>query len=384
MEKKIIQISLDNGYNGIKAVINKQLYVIPSDVVKVDFETVTSLSTGKEEDNLRYTAGTKTYFIGTAARRYLNSNKKDMKSKIENLVSEKRIVSEEYIIGLETALAFCLYKYSESNKDFSLKNLAEYEIQLAIALPHRVLKEYMPGVVANMAKKHSYVLNIGANEYKVEYTISDKNVLVYSQVIAAILGELLDDDGQACLPSDHPLNQLPTLVGDGGWYTFGLANVREGLTIYDNEAESNSDFAMNNICQLTCDNIKEKYGLEFVPREIEDRIINQDTKQRYKDKDGTFKTFDILEEREIASDIIVKELLDYMDSKYEDLVYTKNFLLTGGEGAAIYEKVKANKGPILGEDHILLTEGKFNGEKVDPMFAIAVGAYKALCGSMNN
>ena len=73
-------------------------------------------------------------------------------------------------------------------------------------------------------------------------------------------------------------------------------------------------------------------------------------------------------------------LIDYLNTKFEDLLDVKQMLITGGTGAAYYKHIssymKEKRGHLEGK--VLLTNYKFQGKEIEPVFAIAIGVYKTI------
>lgn len=79
------------------------------------------------------------------------------------------------------------------------------------------------------------------------------------------------------------------------------------------------------------------------------------------------------------------ELIDYINTKYENLVDIRQILVTGGTGAAYYEHileyVKGHRKHL--ETNIILTDYDFLGKKINPIYAIVVGMYKVLLNQIS-
>ena len=148
---------------------------------------------------------------------------------MKEFYDEHRFVSEEFSVGLDVAIALAIEKNGLYHEQQSL------DIRLIDALPHAYRSRFASTVVGRAAVEHRFSLKVGTGDEK-EYcfTINSENVFTVSQTIAAILGETSDEYGNIDEAKAYYLTQGPTLVLDGGYYTFVIVAVSRGGSVDDN------------------------------------------------------------------------------------------------------------------------------------------------------
>jgi CRISPR/Cas system CMR-associated protein Cmr5 small subunit len=388
MEK--IYISIDPGCDSFKVVINKTMFNIPSNVEEVVLKDIRNLvSASSPEKHLICHKNGESYAIGELAKTHMASSRTignyyggirdNQNRKIND--GQEYFLSNEFQVGIESMIGYGIYGYSLDN-NISIDELLKREIICSVTLPHGAVDEYSEPVISKVSGLHTYKMTIGqGNEIKFSYNIERTNVLIMSQVIAAIMGELLDDNGQ---PLDKvTINQFPTIVLDGGYRTMGIVNVRDDFFIDEREAESNEDFAMVNVNNHVSKIIKERFNVDMPEYLVEQNMNKKEFEQSYRDKENNnkFSKFNLKELKDYETDRVVRDMVEYLDKKFDDLRENKGILITGGTGAAYYNPLKTiyiDERSQFTKDQIILTNAPFNGKPCEPVFAIAVGSYKAM------
>ena len=208
--------------------------------------------------------------------------------------------------------------------------------------------------------------------------------MALSQAVCALLGAASDDEGYED-ENSKVLEKLPVLVIDGGYKTVGLFKLTT-IKMVD-EAESNSDLAMGTVHKRVADRLQHEYGRtnihQFsIPAIIDDPHTNGEINY---EKDGNTATVNIANLLGEECDKVCDELIAYINQKYEGLLDIKQILITGGTGAAYYsrimEYIQEHKSHLV--NNVILTNYKFLGAQIDPVFAIAVGMYKTLLNQIH-
>lgn len=385
---KLLLISVDPGFDFLKVVINGTSFKLPFNVEKTDEKQFNNMKV--DENFMLYRNGeNETWRIGTYARDLIFQNKdvKELEVKMNEFYTEKRFVTEEFAIGVSSAIAKALFNYSQDeNNDFSLDNLDEYSIYLVVALPHAIREDYNGPVISSLEGEHSFELTIGTSSpIKFEYKLPSDQIITTSQTIAAIYNETADDEGNLDEEKNFYLSNGPTLVIDGGYYTMGLVPVSVGGSIDNSKTESDSLHAMKNVNIKVADEIKDKrpdakhYTIEYLANK-------DDGKLKYLNKtDGNKVVKQEIDIKGIKKEKVKEvcdEFIEHLNNKYNSLLDFNYVLVTGGTGNEYYPHLKkyyVDETQILDADRLILSKNKFNGKDYSVEFAIAIGAYKALC-----
>jgi hypothetical protein len=309
--------------------------------------------------------------VGQYAREILFDDKRA----IDNFYTEQRFISDEFQVGLNTAIALGIEKNGLYDQQENLR------IHVIVALPHACRNAYAPTIIGSATGTHQFSLRCGQGELKFfRYTIRDGDVYTVSQTIAAILGETSDDEGDLDEDKFYYLSNGPTLVLDGGYYTMGMVVVSRGGSVDEAKTESNTSFAMANVNALVAEAVRSKrpdihhYAVEYLLSKDEGTI-------RYME-DGRAATIDLKKIREEKLAEVCSDLIGYLNQKYDNLLDFRYVLATGGTGASFYEQMLTHykAANLLDAEHFMLTSGLLYGEKHPIEFAIAVGAFKGLKG----
>ena len=251
---------------------------------------------------------------------------------------------------------------------------------MMVALPHGHKRQYSSSVVGAVSGRHCFKLQRGRGEMKMyEYTISEEDVHIVSQTIAAILGETSSDEGDIDEEKFFYLSEGPTLVLDGGYYTMGMVVVSRGGSVDEDMTESSHEFAMANVNEEVVRNVKDKlpklshYSIEYLCQEDDGRV-------KY-DNNGKVEWIDLRDIRAEKINVVCDRLIEYLYKRY-DMYDIKYILVTGGTGHCFYPRLLKTfcDNGLMDKEHLLLTTGLLNGEPHSIEYAIAIGAYKGLRG----
>lgn len=371
-----LYVAIDPGFDSMKIIANGVAYKFPFNVVETDERKLSDYA--MREDFLLYKGklGT-TYRVGQYAREFVFENKASMTDAMEGFYDEQRFISEEFSVGLDVSLALAI----EKNGLYECQN--ELEVHLIVALPHAYRAKFASTVIGRAAGEHTFSLKTGSGKEKdYHFTIENRNVKTVSQTIAAILGETSDEYGNIDEDKAYYLTQGPTLVLDGGYYTFGIVAVSRGGSVDDDKTESDTNHAMKNVNMKIADAIQQvrpdvkHYVIEY--------LLSKDGGFIRYLKEGKAEQIDLNRLRKQVMREVCADFIEYLNLKYNNLLDYRYVLVTGGTGACYYKQILNyyKQSGILDEQHLLLTSSTI-GEKRYPIeYAIAVGAYKGLKGSV--
>lgn len=399
-EKDII-IGLDTGFDATKIVINGLELKIPYNVVDITGqESSMMLGSGTEYILTHYLNG-KNYLVGEEARKLLieSSYDESMASHQATLNSFDKFETDYFEIGMLTAIGVALIRYSEALKNekeqhFDINDYSAYvrkdegrnkeldkfyknvNIYVGIALPNDIVDNAWEGVANKIAGVHSFDIELeGNNNFEVSFSIEKDCCTSLSQVRAAFLGLITDDDGAPLTTALVNPSKMPLLVLDGGYKTIGMFKLaRNGSVV---ESESNTSFAMSNVNQKVAEAMKEDYNRADIKEYKVEELASEGSPIVYipEGSDST-STCSINKIRDEKIEETCGELISYIDDKFHNFIDVKSVIVTGGTGKVYFEQIKKFIEEKRQPTEIYLTDYEFNGEKVSPTFAIAVGMYK--------
>ena len=373
MDTQNLYVAVDPGFDSMKVVANGKAFKFPFNVVETDERKMTDYRL--RDDFMLYQGreGT-TYRVGQYARELVYDNKE----KVDTFYTEQRFISDEFKVGLDTAIALAIEKNGFYEKQ------ADLNIHIMVALPHACRTTFSPTIIGSTAGKHWFRLRCGNGKFRTyTFTIQEGQVHTLSQTIAAILGETSNDTGMLNAEKFFYLSDGPTLVLDGGYYTMGMVVVSRGGSVDEAKTESNTQFAMANVNQCVADAVKDKrpdishYAVEYL-------IHKDNCTLRYMNGEKA-ETLDLKVLREEKMKEVCSELIDYLNRKYNHLLDFKYVLVTGGTGAMFYPQILHyySSANLLDKEHLLLTSCELGSGSLPIEYAIAIGSYKGLLGVVN-
>lgn len=401
-------ISIDPGYDATKIVINGLMFSIPCNVCDVtEFIDKNSMVGEKKAGFIlsHYIQGKK-YLVGEEARKLmLERHMRDQQVIKESMSNSfERFSMMETEINMMTAVGMALVLYGEHTKkskqqpildilpgndektrEHNEAELARFNVVIGVALPNDAVEDVWPTVERKLTGIHEVNFETADHFYHLKFNIPEKgHTMALSQAVCALLGAASDDEGEEN-ENSKVLEKLPVLVIDGGYKTVGLFKLTT-IKMVD-EAESNGDLAMGTVHRRVAERLKKEYERNnihqfSIPAILEDPHTHGEITYI---KDGNTSTVNIQTLLEEESEKVCDELIEYINKKYEDLLDIKQILITGGTGAAYYERfmeyIREHKAHLV--NNVILTNYTFLGKPIDPVYAIAVGMYKTLLNQIH-
>ena len=370
-----LYIAIDPGFDSLKVIANGIAFKFPFNVVETDERKMSDYALRNDFLLYKSPLGT-TYRVGQYAREMLFENKRSSEDGMQNFYTEQRFISDSFSVGLNVAIALSIVKAGLYLQQDTL------DIHLIVALPHACRNQFASTIIGKASGLHEFNLRCGTHaEQSFSFSISSDHIKTVSQTIAAILGETSDEYGNIDAEKAHYLTEGPTLVLDGGYYTFGMVVVSRGGSVDDTLTESDTTHAMKNVnLQITSaiasvrPDIKH-YAIEYL-------LSKEDGKLRYM-KDGHAEVLSLPELRTEKQREVCADFIQYLNQKYNNLLDVKYVLVTGGTGACYYHQMLQyyTQAGIMDKSHFLLTTSSLREKTFSIEFSIAIGAYKGLNGT---
>lgn len=382
MKDKLL-IAIDPGFDAYKIVVNEHTYHFSSKMLDVTTETygVDRRPKGSyylrlaEERNNRIVDYE--YLIGDVTELSMHSativaNNAQL---LSDLQATSKFSSDNFKISLQGALALALYLYQKDDKSFSFARLEknEYDVAIAVALPHDYVTKAWSTVKQFLQCKHDFKLYITDEdiEIPIQYDFSDALFMRDSQVKCAFIYEFTDDDG---FDDDNLMDKLPCVVIDGGYRTFGTFFLNKDYST--SVCKSNLDYAMSSVDTAVSSEVSRITGrTTFTALQVKEYLktqepINYGTKR--------ITPAELTEMYNRALTATANSSIKFLEKTME-LDDARSLLLTGGTGAAYFNIYKAYFNENYGDNLVpVLSDKPYHGKKIDAVFGVVLGLYKQL------
>lgn len=400
--KSFICVAVDPGFDSTKVIVNGIMFKVPNGTVDITGDTnkYLALNNNKKAKGYllsRYIPG-KEYLIGDLARKAtLEKTVREEQTLRQGMMdSEGRFLTKDFEVHLMTCIALALVKYSKLSVEQKLvpevdiknpEDLKNCNIVVGIALPNDWVDDIWPDLMKFLISSHHFSIENNEGTFDLSFNIKEGYAMALSQAVCALLGVTSTDAGETISDSEV-LSNLPCIVIDGGYKTVGMFQLTQALRV--SASESNTEFAMGNVHKNVARRLKEEFQRDNIeafqiPAILEgDGIINYlEKSQNGKEVSKQVNVRSLVEDE---MEKICKQLIALLNEKFENLLDTKEVVITGGTGAAYFNHLskylKEERGHLDG--HIILTSYKFLGKDIDPVYAIAVGMYKTLRNQVNS
>lgn len=422
MANKHFIISLDAGYNGFKTIVGEKTGEVTIQLMKFhDAANIEKCNMSrkitdlKEEDPLYVRAtnpvtGERVYYVGgyPAKNRYDFTNEFKTDDEFYDAIDEKneggkyaRFNTERFKMLVLASLFKAVNKLSGKSEELSkiMDNGNNFDLTIIVLVPHATLenddiKNSIINCIRNKDFHKNYMFSIDGIKdeemYELPEIIERAEILFESQTYASITCEVLNiiDEKLAGKKqvTDEDRNRefssnLPAFAWDCGGKTIGIARVEEDATI-NSKSESNTDYAITNICMNTSNSIYKQYKYRIPQEKIEayateERIINDFNEE------GEPVIIKIAPEYKKQIQATIKELFEYSMKEYKREMLTSNtFIVSGGAGELyadkllkyVREAVAENFGEeVADKKNYCKAKGKYGDVENGSIYSIATG-----------
>ena len=177
------------------------------------------------------------------------------------------------------------------------------------------------------------------------------------------------------------VKNLPAFAWDCGGKTVGIARVEEDASI-NSRSESNTKYAITNVCIRTADAIYDKYKFKIPQEKIEAYASAERVIEDY-NEDGEPVTIAIAPIYKKQLKNVIDDLFDYSIKNYKrEITTAKTFIVSGGAGTLyadrLLEKVKEAIAENFGEEraeskNYCKAKGKYGDVENGSIYSIATG-----------
>lgn len=393
-EKKLkpLIVVVDPGFSALKIIVNKHMYSIPSDVIDMtkNMDEYKEFSSFDSTMVLSECIEGRKFVVGEQTRKIRKSEKYQAEFDLKKsaMESEARFDTDDFEAQMLTALAYGIINYSqEKDVNMNVSDLSDYDIFVGIPLPHAYYESAFDKVKRIIEGSHEFDITIGDTKHHINFTIGKNRTVCHSQTMCLLLSESLDDEGNMIPTRKHYYDDLPALILDGGYGTFGIVEISEGYRIGLDKQESNTTFAMRNVNEIVAEriNAKTKGHPEIKEYNLEDIYKSNKSIIRYLDKSGSEEIVNTVDANIIRSEVIdeiSEDLIKHICSTHGDLLHIEQIIIGGGTGYAYAEKIKEFAEHKRGLRKVHLTDNTLDGKPIEPVYAVAAGMYKYAAGAV--
>lgn len=421
MAHKHFIISLDAGYNGFKTIVGEETKEGTVQLMKFHdaaniercnmSRKITDL---KEEDPLYVRATTPTgervYYVGgyPAKNRYDFTNELKIDDEFYDAIDEKneggkyaRFNTERFKMLVLASLFKAVNKLSGKSEELSriMEKDNDFDLTIIVLVPHAILdnsdiKESIKKCIEDKDFHKNYVFSIdGINDeqmYELPEIIERANILFESQTYASITCEVLNIIDEKLAGKKQVTNEdkdrefisnLPAFAWDCGGKTIGIARVEEDATI-NSRSESNTDFAITNICIKTSNAIYEQFKYR-IPQEKIEAYATEGRVIKDFNEENKAVIIDVAPEYKKQILATIKDLFDYSMKDYKrEMLTATTFIVSGGAGELyadkllkyIKEAITENFGEEVADSkNYCKAKGKFGNLENGSIYSIATG-----------
>lgn len=421
MAHKHFIISLDAGYNGFKTIVGEETkegtvqlmkFHDAANIEKCNMSRkITDL---KEEDPLYVRATTPTgervYYVGgyPAKNRYDFTNELKIDDEFYDAIDGKieggkyaRFNTERFKMLVLASLFKAVNKLSGKSEELSriMEKDNDFDLTIIVLVPHAILdnsdiKESIKKCIEDKEFHKNYVFSIdGINDeqmYELPEIIERANIKFESQTYASITCEVLNIIDEKLAGKKQVTNEdkdrefisnLPAFAWDCGGKTIGIARVEEDATI-NSRSESNTDFAITNICIKTSNAIYEQFKYR-IPQEKIEAYATEGRVIKDFNEENKAVIIDVAPEYKKQILATIKDLFDYSMKEYKrEMLTATTFIVSGGAGELYADKllkyvkdaITENFGEEVAESkNYCKAKGKFGNLENGSIYSIATG-----------
>lgn len=383
---KIINVSVDPGYNGTKVFVAGRAYRYDSVVISDKNQTLRNnggLSKKKMDSRIAVLQDGTKYIVGEYA-----IEMKAASDSIENdtsvddsleIYGTTRFSNSNFTVLVNAAVVTSIIRAKEEGA-LKITDLDDISVNLIMALPHAYVERATDELIEKFRTPFSFDIEIGASEAR-SVKLTYNHFVTISQALLTLCGFAADDDGVIKESFDESF--YPTLLVDCGYGTIGICYITAGGYVSE-KSESNTRLAMKAVNTATSEKLREM-GFSKSDNDVELMVTGQKKSVIHK----TNKVDDkwVTEETNVAelhSEIlrsVVGELVDRLFKEY-DLDTKQSILVSGGTGTQYFPELqkKICESGILEEERVILTEATYGGKTYPSIFTVAIGGMKFLNG----
>lgn len=314
-------IGLDAGYSSMKVYYEDGYFAFPSYARKIDDSMLQIFN--KKDILYRDLDINEVYILGYSAQEMISST--ETNDTYSESYARKRYGTKTFKILCNAALGIALEKKNDDR-----------EIIIQTGLPSSYEDADKPALIKALSKPARFEIKVGERPWKgFDLAIKEENISVMPQPAGSLYSVLINNKG-AYMPGARDILFGNCLVIDIGFGTFDFYGIK-GRAIACKE--STDEMGMRQVLYSTCKKIMNNYSedvrINALQRNLTTGVFTHLNEDEMKTEDVPLSP--LLEEanQEVFNDAMEKA--KGVTSSFRDYKY---LIVTGGTGAAWYDKIK--------------------------------------------
>ena len=349
-------VALDIGYSSVKGISPNSVFSFPSFARKFTGEMLKAGT--PDEKDIQYRANGETWNVGYTAQANLSQG--DTNDGLATLFGRNRYFSPMFLVLARTGLALGMMKNDYGNPNGE-------KLVLQTGLPPAYLRQDAPLLKETLAGNHNFEVRIGKGPWRhFEFTLDEDNIRVISQPMGSLLSAAMDNNCKQ-VPEANDYFTKNVLIIDGGFGTVDIFSVKR------REVEAPQSFdnlGMKAVFEDASNEIYKRYGMD-IPVHAFQKILSDGYITKLDRKTRTTENISIDDILEESNKKICMEMLNKVDTMYDNLIDYDYLLITGGTGAS-WNKIIREYYSGMGNIKFINTE---DPDRLSPIFNNVRGYY---------
>lgn len=324
-------IALDIGYSAVKGFAPNKYFCFPSFAREKNAEMAV-LGNPKNTDIFYRDENDKEWFVGSFAQDVLSVS--DTNDAGNTLYNRNRYFSPMFLVLARVGLALGM-------KDNSISggyNPEKHALFLQTGLPPAYRKQDTPLLMEALEGHHKFSMKVGTGQWK-EYEFDlDRNMMdVFDQPMGSVYSASKTSDGSSIVGENgRAYVDSRMLVFDGGFGTLDIYNIINRSIMSTNTFD---DLGMRAILQKSSDDLMDMYG-KHIPVHTIQPYLESGVVTVLNRKQHSTEQHDIYDVLKRNTDATCDLALERIESTFNGLEDYDYLLVTGGTGAAWFNRIK--------------------------------------------
>lgn len=349
-------VALDIGYSGVKGISPNSVFSFPSFARKFTGEMLKAGEPDKKD--IQYRANGEVWNVGYTAQANLASG--DTNDGIASLFGRNRYFSQMFLVLARTGLALGMMKNGHGNPNGK-------RLVLQTGLPPAYLKQDAPLLKEALSGDHDFEVRVGNGPWMhFGFTLTEDNIRIMSQPMGSLLSAAMDNECRQT-PEAKDYFTKNVLIVDGGFGTVDVFSIKRRTM---EPAQSFDNLGMKAVFEDASSEIYKKYGVD-IPVHAFQRALRDGFITRFNRKTRSTEELPFDDILKASNEKICKEMLEKIDTMYDNLIDYNYLLITGGTGAAWEDIIREY---YQGMKNLTVISGEQN-DRLSPIFNNVRGYY---------
>lgn len=318
-------IAIDIGYSSVKVMSAGGIYSFPAFALRSDqMRDIQKIGETKKSDIEYLDEKGIRWSVGELALAQLPQN--DTSFTDDMMYSRDRYLSDMFKVIARVGISLGLIGRKEDDTA---------PIVIQTGLPPAFLHSDGNLLRQALAGKHQFKSSAGDQWIERSFTLSEKNIRIMSQPMGSLYGLVFDDKcAETELSREYLNNNI--LVFDGGMGTLDTFEIKNRST---GKSQSFQHLGMRIVLGRVCERLMRDYKVEVTTSSIQP-CLRRGSVVEFDSAAFTSKEIPISKIVEEESQKVFEEAMIQIRQSYHNLLDYKYLIVTGGTGAAWFDKIK--------------------------------------------